>query len=114
MAIEHYEFGEVVVDGQPHTSDVIIWPEGVDDSWWGVEGHSLCKEDLKPVLDRKPDVLIIGTGAYGAMQVPPDIVRHMLVRCKEVHVERTGRACELFNELAGGPRRVVAALHLTC
>lgn len=114
MAIEHYEFGRITIDGETHTSDVIIWPEGVDDSWWRVEGHGLCKEDLEPLLARNPDVLIIGTGAHGLMKVPDEIVRYMAGKCGEVRVERTARAVELYNELARGDRRVVGGLHLTC
>jgi hypothetical protein len=112
--IEHYEFGRITIDGEGHTSDVIIWPEGVDDTWWRVEGHSLCQEDLVPVLDKKPDVVVIGTGTAGVMEVPPEIVRYMKMRCREVHVLRTDQACEVYNKLAGSERRVVAALHLTC
>ena len=114
MSIEHYAFGMITIDGQTCRSDVIIWPEGVDDSWWRVEGHNLCKDDLKPVLDKGPDVLVIGTGAYGAMKVPQEMVHYMAAHGREVHVERTDRAVEIYNELAGGNRRVVAALHLTC
>ncbi|MCK4376240.1 MAG: hypothetical protein KAX19_12955 [Candidatus Brocadiae bacterium] len=114
MGIEDYEFGRITIDGATYTSDVIIRPEGVDDSWWRVEGHSLCREDLEPALDKRPGVLIIGTGAHGLMQVRAQMRQYMASRCSEVHVQRTDRACDTYNELAGGDRRVVAALHLTC
>jgi hypothetical protein len=114
MTIEHYEFGSITVDGRTYRSDVIVWPEGVDDSWWRVEGHALCREDLEPAFAHGPQVLVIGTGAHGLMRVPQEMVRYMAGRCDEVHVERTAKAVVLYNDLAGGERRVVAALHLTC
>ncbi|MCK4283568.1 MAG: Mth938-like domain-containing protein [Candidatus Brocadiae bacterium] len=114
MTVEHYEFGKITIDGRTYTSDVIVWPEGVDDSWWRVAGHGLCQKDLEPLLDKNPDVLIIGIGAYRAMRVPPEMVRYMTGKCDEVHVEQTDRACEIYNEQAGAGRRVVAGLHLTC
>ncbi|MHC5033986.1 MAG: Mth938-like domain-containing protein [Planctomycetota bacterium] len=114
MHIEGYEFGKITIGGDTYRSDVIIWPEGVNDSWWRVEGHRLCKEDLEPVLDKRPEALVIGTGAHGAMLVPQEIVRYMLARCEEVHIERTAAAVKIYNDLTGGDRRVVAALHLTC
>jgi len=114
MRIDGYRFGRIEIGGRAYSSDVIVWPEGVDDSWWRVEGHGLCEKDLEPLLDKRPDVLIIGTGANGLMAVPPAMVEYMAARCAEVHVERTERACEVYNELAGGERRVVAGLHLTC
>lgn len=44
MAIEDYEFGRITIDGATYTSDVIIRPEGVDDSWWRVVAalHLTC------------------------------------------------------------------------
>ncbi|MHC4479384.1 MAG: Mth938-like domain-containing protein [Planctomycetota bacterium] len=114
VTIEYYGSGRITIDGATYTSDVIIWPEGVDSSWWRVDGHSLCEEDLEILLQKNPDVLIIGSGAEGAMQVTPEMLRYMESRCEEVHVEPTRQACETYNALAGGARRVVAGLHLTC
>ena len=114
MRIESYRFGSITVDGKTYTSDVLIWPEGVDDSWWREAGHSLCPEDLERILDKHPDVLVIGTGAYGLMKVPQATVDFLRQRCQEVHIAKTGKACEQFNELSPGDRRVAAALHLTC
>jgi hypothetical protein len=114
MTVEHYKFGRVVVDGRAYTSDVIVWPEGVDDTWWRAEGHRLARQDLEPILNKAPDVIIIGTGAQGTMRVPPEVRDYMEEQCDEVHVEATEQACGLYNELSGGTQRVVAALHLTC
>jgi hypothetical protein len=114
MTIEHYSFGRIVINGTAHTSDVILWPEGVDDTWWRAEGHVLSTEDLEPILSKNPDALIIGTGAQGSMRVAPEVLREMQQRCEEVYVEQTEKACALYNDLCEGPARVVAALHLTC
>jgi hypothetical protein len=114
MTIEHYRHGSIVVDGRTYTSDVIIWPEGVDDSWWRLRGHAMCREDLEPILAKNPDVIILGTGSSGAMSVAAEILDYMRERCAEVHIEQTEEACALYNQLADGPKRVVAAFHLTC
>ncbi len=114
MTVEHYTFGTIVIDGRTYDSDVVIWPEGVDDSWWRVEGHRVCTEDLEPILNKNPDVVILGTGAYGSMAVPDVVVDYLRGECEQVHVKPTEDACSLYNELASGTRRVVAGLHLTC
>jgi hypothetical protein len=114
MRIESYEFGRITVDGETYEQDVIIHPEGVRGSWWRREGHGLCREDLEPIFEHDPQVLIIGTGAQEAMDVPAEVANYMAERCEELHVEPTGRAVQRYNELSGGVRRVVAALHLTC
>ena len=54
MKIEHYSFGNITIDGQTYTSDVIIYPERVDASWWRKEGHNLQIEDLAGVIKAEP------------------------------------------------------------
>ncbi len=115
MKIESYNFGRITVDGKLYTSDVIVSPDGVDDTWWRQKGHELAPGDLEPVWKANPEVLVIGTGAYGVMKVQPETDRLMRQRCAEVHVLPTTEAWRRYNELAArGDRRVVAALHLTC
>lgn len=114
MAIEQYKYGTITIDGITYTDDVIVWPEGVDDSWWRVTGHRLSQEDLEPILSKEPEVIVIGTGSSGAMDVPTDVRTFMQQHCSKVQVERTEEACSLINELMAAGRRVVAGLHLTC
>lgn len=70
MKIDDYDFGRIVIDGKTYTSDVIVYPERLDTSWWRKEGHLLQPEDITGVLDAEPEVLIIGTGYSGCMRVP--------------------------------------------
>lgn len=116
MKIEDYEFGRITIDGRTFTSDVIISPEKVDDTWWRVKGHELCEEDLEPVWAANPDIIVVGTGANSVMRVLPEAHDLMEKRCEQVHVTDTHGAVERYNELVAGEkdRRVVAALHLTC
>ncbi len=113
MKISHYSFGRITIDGETYTSDVIIYPDRVDSSWWRKEGHYLRVVDLTDVINTKPDVLIIGTGYSGVMVVPEETTK--LVRSKgiEVHVERTEKAIEIFSGIQKD-KKVIAALHITC
>ena len=113
MLVEHYGLGQITVGGRTYTADVIIWPEGVDDTWWRAEGNAMGPDDVDAILNKQPDVVIVGTGETGQLDVPSDVLAALQQGCSRVHVEPTQRACELYNELAGGPQRVVAALHLT-
>ena len=114
--IEDYTFGRIRVDGRTYCHDVIIYPEGVDGDWWRREGHRLSMEDLPKILSRRPDILLIGTGASGVMEVPEEVREVLRKKGIEVKVMDTRRACKEYNRLVGeeGGRRVVAALHLTC
>ncbi|MBI4824504.1 MAG: Mth938-like domain-containing protein [Nitrospirae bacterium] len=113
MKITHYSFGKITIGGKTYTSDVIIYPERVDPSWWRKEGHYLQPEDLEDVIDAKPDILIIGTGYSGVMQVPEKTIRYLKAKGIEVYAERTEKAVEMFDKKGEG-KKVIAALHLTC
>jgi hypothetical protein len=111
--IESYRFGEIVIDGQPYSNDVIIYPNRVDDEWWREEGHSLALADVWEVLQTPPEVLVIGLGSAGRMNVPAETRQQLQKAGVEVIAEPTASACETYNRLCE-KRRVVAALHLTC
>ena len=87
MVIEHYSFGRITVNGKTYTSDVIIYPDKVDSSWWRREGHNLQVADLSDVIQASPQILVVGTGAYGAMKVSKDTVSYLESKGIEVRVE---------------------------
>jgi hypothetical protein len=113
MKIEHYSFGSITINGKTCTSDVIIYPNKVNSSWWRKQGHMLHVEDLTDIIQTKPDVLVVGTGYSGLMIVPKETVLRLESEGIEIHIARTTKAVELFNTLRK-EKRVVAALHLTC
>lgn len=111
--IASYRFGEIVIDGQRYSSDVIIYPDRVDGKWWRQEGHWLVPEDLPEVLRDPPQVLVIGQGSMARMDVPTETRRTLQDAGMQVIAEPTERACKTYNRLRA-KKRVVAALHLTC
>jgi len=113
MHIDSYSFGRIVIDGKTYTSDVIVYPDRVDSSWWRKEGHYLQKPDLSGVIAEKPDILIVGTGDLGVMLVPEGTAQFLESQGITVHVERTGKAVELFNARPKD-KKVIGAFHLTC
>jgi hypothetical protein len=111
--IDSYSFGNITVNGRRYTSDVIIYPERVDSSWWRKQGHNLCMEDLQEVVRYKPEVLVIGKGKPGLMAVGSNLIEQLAQLGIEAHAAPTAKAARLYNRLSPG-KRVVAALHLTC
>jgi hypothetical protein len=114
MNIAGYHFGRIEIDGRVFTSDITITPERVDDTWWRHESHSLAIADVAGIVAAKPDILVIGTGYFGRMTVPDATRRHLEAQGIEVRQLRTGKAVQEFNRLQTEPRRIAAALHLTC
>jgi hypothetical protein len=111
--IDSYGFGQIVINGKTYTSDVIIYPNKVDSSWWRKEGHELGIEDLKDVLEQNPDMIIVGTGYSGIMKVLPETKK--LIESKKIKlvIEDTRRAWQSYNEFSK-KQKVIAMLHLTC
>jgi len=111
--IDSYEFGRIVINGKRYDSDLIVFSDKVRSGWWRKEGHRLHVEDLKEVLEVKPEVLVVGTGYSGLMTVPPETRKYIESKGIELMAQKTTEACETFNRLVKS-RKVVAALHLTC
>ena len=111
--IESYRFGQIVVDAQSYTKDLIILPGGISSGWWRQEGHALHPADLDTVFEAKPDLLVVGQGANGLMRVTPAAFQALQAAGIELIALPTGEACQTYNRLRT-ERRVVAALHLTC
>ncbi len=111
--IESYQFGRLVVDGQSHTKDAIVLPDQVLGNWWRREGHALHPDDLKAVFEAKPEVLVVGQGAYGRMHVTSEARQVLQAAGIQLIAQPTELACHTYNELRER-RCVAAALHLTC
>ena len=111
--IDSYSFGEIVINGERYTKDVIIYQDRVDDSWWRKEGHSLRIQDIMEALQTRPEVIVVGTGYSRMMRVPSATRENIESWSIDLVVEKTRNAYQIYNRLARH-KRVVAALHLTC
>jgi hypothetical protein len=111
--IKEYHFGSINIDGEVFREDVIIFSDHVQSRWWRQQGHSLALDDLDSVLAQAPDILIVGCGAQGRMQVPDSTRRQLDEQGIQVQAHRTAEAVEQYNRIRE-ERDVVAALHLTC
>jgi len=111
--IDTYQFGQIIIDGQKYTNDLIIFPDKISSNWWRVQGHSLSVEDLQEVLTSPPQVLIIGTGAYGQMKVPQKTISMIQEKIPKMYILDSVAACKQFNEIREVVNAVLA-IHLTC
>jgi hypothetical protein len=113
MHIERYEFGLIVIEGQTFKTDLLIWPGRIKSDWWRQEAHLLHLDDVAEALAANPQVLVVGQGEPGKMQVDPALAAYLKDRGVELMVHPTREACRVINDLSG-TRRLAAALHLTC
>jgi len=112
--IEHYSFGQITINGQKYDHDVFIDLDGQVHDWWRQESHRITLNDLKDGFKEKPEILIIGTGAYGVAKVMPEIEIRINQEKIKLIIEPTGQAKEKYNQLREEGKKAVAFLHLTC
>lgn len=112
--IESYSFGFMRVNGRDFKNDLIVYPDKISANWWRKQGHLLVLEDLKEVINYKPEKLIVGTGNMGVMVVPETTVDELKKKNIEVISKSTKEAVDIFNQLIELNKNVVGAFHLTC
>ena len=114
MIIDAYSFGVIVVEGKEYRSDIVIFPERIKSNWWRAEGHSLVGEDVEDIVEEQPEVLVVGTGYYGALEIPAETETYITSCGIKVIAGRTQEAIKRYNQLVREGRKVVAAFHLFC
>ena len=103
----------MIINGMEYSSDVIIFPDRLQNNWWRSKGHELSLADITGVITENPDVLVVGTGASGLMKVLPEVQSEAEAHGIKLIIQPTSVACEVYNQLCRS-QEVVAALHLPC
>jgi hypothetical protein len=111
--IENYSFGQILINGKKYNSDLIIFKDYIYDKWWRKEGHNLYIEDIQEILNKKPEIIIVGTGYYGLMKVTSELIKYLESIGIELIIKKTKDSCDEYNKLYKN-KKVIAALHLTC
>ena len=109
-----YRHGRIEVDGDVHTFDLVITPNGIHADWWREGGHQVLPGDIDMVLEDPPEILVLGTGSAGRMAPTSEALEALDEAGIEVEQLPTERAVDRFNELADAGVAVGAGLHLTC
>ena len=107
--ISSYADGVIIVNEQPFTEAIIVTATEAPQSWGVSDASMVTIESLAPLLECKPEVILVGTGER---QVFPDmqVISHLYERQIGVEIMDTRAACRTFNIVAGEGRRVVAGL----
>ncbi len=124
VIIEETGFGYIVVDGKRFERDIIICndeisfrPKELSRKYAEKYGHTpLSAEELLFLLDKCNDVeiVVIGSGQYGALPVMDNVVNELIKRGLEYIIKPTPQVVSLVNESSKKKRRYLAILHLTC
>ena len=111
--IDSFVFGSFVVDGKKFDSNISIINSVAKQARY-LDGHLLVESDFDKLIAAKPEIIIIGTGASGVVRVQEEIRQLIESNGIRLIIERTGDACDTFNDLVSKGRKVCAFLHNTC
>ena len=119
--IEEYSRGRFVIVGQTHSDqgegvgkDIRLIGTEVSE-WKERKGHSLEKSMVTGVFGRDLDVLIIGIGIDGAIEVPDETRQYIHDNgISRLILKKTPKACEKYNEMYHEGRAVALLAHGTC
>lgn len=113
-AITAYKFGGMEIDGKPYSQDVIILRDRIIASWWRKEGHLLQPEDMSEIIHDRPEILVVGQGAFGEMKISDGAKALLKENGIELAHSNTEPACRIYNEYKAAGKKVAGAFHLTC
>ena len=117
MNIRLVAFGEIEIEGEPLSHDVVIdagvvckRAKGASKAYRGQYGHTpLSAEEYLPWGGAE---LIVGTGMYGSLPIMPAVEQEAERRGVRLVALPTGEACELLSDRERAA--VFAVLHITC
>ena len=119
--IESFEWGKFMIDGVVHGADGegvgkdICIVDGQVTAWSARQGHRLTPEMVDCALRSGVKVLVIGNGVYGRLQVPRKTKAVVTeAGIEKLIIERTHKACEIFNQRFRKGEPVAFLGHGTC
>lgn len=114
VKIDSTEFGLIIIDGKRYRGDVIVNWEGKVKEIETETRHLIDKKEFFILLFERPEIIIIGTGVNGLMEISPEVLKFAKEKKIEVVSMLTSQAIEKFNQLVKAGKKVVAYMHVTC
>ena len=100
-----------VVNDRQLTTSFVLAPDKLIETWPVTDVRALAPDDLAPLLDLDPEVILLGTGATQVFP-PAAVMAACLSRGIGLEVMNNAAAARTFNVLASEGRRVVAGFIL--
>ena len=119
MHIDSTQFGEVTVDNKKYHQVLIIGDKVEERDTEKLKKlfdttHKIGDWEVEKLISNEPEVIVIATGQDGAMAVDDELVSKFSKISKEVIVEKTPKAIEVYNDQVKLGKKVNALIHTTC
>lgn len=117
--INSTEFGNIVIDDKRY-NQVLIKADSVMERDYNKlkelfsTSHKIGDWEVEELLKENPEIIVIGTGQNGAMEVDEELINSMKQKNIEVITAETPKAIEIYNQKTKQGKRVNALIHTTC
>jgi len=109
--ITGYGLDYIMVNSQTYRHPILVSPEGPIENWFNLDFAALSSADFAPIANKKPEVVILGTGPQ--QHFPKPELMKLLIEAKiGFEVMDSQAACRTYNILMGEGRQVLAAILL--
>jgi len=109
LLIRGYGDGVITIGNQQFARSLILTRDSLMADWRPQHIAELLHDDFVPILEIRPEVLVLGTGK--ALTFPsPALTARLLQLGIGVEIMDTAAACRTYNILLSEQRNVVAAL----
>ncbi len=101
-------------NGSRFCQDLKVIGEKIIENWWRREGYRFDLSDIEDILAENPEVLVVGMGYAGFMEVPKSLQSTLRSLNIRLIAEKTPEAVKTFNQIQSRGQKVAGAFHLTC
>ena len=105
----HYGDGKLTVNETAYNTSLIIFPDKLTTDWPVNSLEELDISHFQEIIDRQPDIALLGTGATQKFPAPP-LRRALIDAGLNLEVMDTAAACRTYNLLVSEGRDVAAAV----
>ncbi len=117
--IDSTQFGEVIIDGVKYHEVLIIGDTVKKRDTEKLKElfdttHIIGDWEVQELLKENPQIVIVGTGQNGAMEVDENFSNEMNKEGIEVIIAETPKAILIYNDQVKLGKRVNALIHTTC
>jgi len=117
--IDSTKFGEIKIDGKKYGQVLIIGEAVLERDEEKLRRlfdttHKIGDWEIEQLLEGNPEVVIVGTGQSGALQVEEMFSERMQKSGIEVIAAIAPQAIEIYNKKTEQGKKVNALIHTTC
>ena len=112
-------FGGVKINGQDYRQVLVVGEEIEErdeeelNKLYGTT-HRIGPWEVEKLLFGKPDVIIVGNGQSGVLEVTEEVREKIETSGVELRILLTSQAISEFNKLYSSGKKVNALIHTTC